>query len=56
MGDLILAKIEPSMEDDYLTDLRFNLSQQREDDGDPFMPLNLEDQISQGNLSLLAKS
>ena len=55
MDDLISARIEPSMEDDCLTDLRSNISQQGEDGGDPSMPPNLKDQISQGNLSLLAK-
>jgi len=55
MDDLVSARIEPSMEDGYLTDFRLNFSQQWEDDGDLSMPLNLKDQISQGNLSLLAK-
>jgi len=56
MDDLISARIEPNVEDDYLTALRSTLFQQGKNDGDPSIPINLEDQISQGNLSLLAKS
>jgi len=55
MDDLISAIIEPNVEDDYLTNLRSNLFQQGDDDGDPSIPLHLENQISQGNLSLLAE-
>jgi len=35
MDDLISARIEPNVADDYLTDLRSNLFQQVENDGDP---------------------
>jgi len=56
MDDLILARIEPNVDDVYLTDFRLNLFQQGEDDGDPPIPLNLEHQVSQDNLSLLAES
>jgi len=56
MHDLISAIIEPNVKDDYLTNLKSNPFHQGEDDGDPSIPLNLEDQICHGNLSLLAKS
>ena len=55
MDDLISARIEPSVKYDYLTNLRSNLSEHGEDDGDPSIPLNLKDKISEDNLSLLAK-
>ena len=56
MHDLISAIIEPNVKDDYLTNLKSNPFHQGEDDGDPPIPLNLEHQVSQDNLSLLAES
>ena len=54
MADFISGQIEP-MQNDYPRDLRTNLSQQGEYDGDPCMPLNLETQINKGDHILKAK-
>ena len=54
---LILFQPELNQVEEVITqiDLGSNLFQIRGDDGDPSMPLNLEHQISKGNLILLAK-
>ena len=54
MAAFILARIEP-MKNYYPRDLRTNLFQQGEYDGDPSMPLNFETQINKGNHILKAK-
>jgi len=37
-----VADLNPYVEDDYITDLRSNFSQQVEDSGDPLMQPNLD--------------
>ena len=56
MDDFNSARIEPTRQGDYVN--RFEdecFFQQGVVHGDPFMPLNLEKQINQGNLTLPAK-
>ena len=55
MADFISARIESRRGGDYLNRFEVKSFRQGEDDGDPFMPLNLETQISKGNLNLKAK-
>jgi len=55
MADFISARIKSGRGGYYLNRFEVKSFQQGEDDGEPFMPLNLETQISEGNLILKAK-